>query len=153
MVLSDDDAILFGGWAGQGKEPNSAVAFALQDKMKGEGAEENKDDWVRSDYCMTLRTSDMQWVRNRYVGVPASKRYGHSATAIGPHLIIIGGWDGGKPLNDVVVLRDRSVTEKANEPLFGGEEEGLGDGDYGGDFGLGDEDFGKGDDWTLDTGA
>merc|ERR1712039_119037 len=63
------------------------------------------------DYCMTLRTSDMQWVNNKFVGVPASKRYGHTATAIGPHLIIIGGWDGGKPLSDVIVLRDRTKGE------------------------------------------
>ena len=57
----------------------------------------------------------MQWVRNKYVGTPPSRRYGHTATAIGPHIIIFGGWDGGKPLNDVIVLRDRSVAERAKE--------------------------------------
>merc|ERR1719199_449888 len=91
---------------------------------------------------MTLRTADMQWIRNRYIGVPASRRYGHTATAIGPHLIIIGGWDGGKPLSDVIVLRDRSVADKANNDLFGGGENLGEDVDYGGDYGLGpDEDF------------
>ena len=54
-------------------------------------------------------------VRNKYVGTPPSRRYGHSATAIGPHIIIFGGWDGGKPLKDVIVLRDRSVAERAKE--------------------------------------
>lgn len=154
LVLSDDDAILFGGWSGSGKDPSSAVAFSLQDKMKGDAPNKKEED-QSSDYCMTLRTSDMQWIRNRYVGVPATKRYGHSATAIGPHLIIIGGWDGGKPLSDVIVLRDRSVADKAGGNLMG-EEVDEGDvGDYGGefDFGQGDEDFGGGDDWTLDTGA
>jgi len=158
LAMSDDDAILFGGWSGAGKEPSAAVAFSLQDKVKGDGAENTKEEDQTSDYCMTLRTADMQWVRNRYVGVPASRRYGHTATAIGPHLIIIGGWDGGKPLSDVIVLRDRSVAEKAtdNDNLFGGGEDiGQDIGDYGGEYGLGpgDEDFGKGDDWTLDTGA
>merc|ERR1719326_2198006 len=144
LVLSDDDAILFGGWSGQNKDSSAAVAFTLQDKVKGDGAENQKEEDQTADYCMTLRTSDMQWVRNRYVGVPASRRYGHTATAIGPHLIIIGGWDGGKPLSDVIVLRDRSVGDKANN-LFG--DDGGDDGDYGGDYG--DEDFVKGDDWTL----
>lgn len=64
---------------------------------------------------MTLRTSDMTWVNNRYIGVPPSERYGHTATPIGPHLIIMGGWDGGKPLADVVVLRDRSVADRADQ--------------------------------------
>merc|ERR1739848_34986 len=86
---------------------------------------------------MTLRTSDMQWVNNKFVGVPASKRYGHTATAIGPHIIIIGGWDGGKPLSDVIVLRDRTVAEGGAEDdqglIEGGgqtfEDEGVGFGD------------------------
>mmetsp|Transcript_52873 Transcript_52873/g.120893 ORF Transcript_52873/g.120893 Transcript_52873/m.120893 type:complete len:93 (-) Transcript_52873:88-366(-) len=60
----------------------------------------------------------MTWVQNRYCGLPASSRYGHSATAIGPHLIIFGGWDGGKALNDVVVLRDRSVADQAGDDDF-----------------------------------
>merc|ERR1712060_45585 len=69
------------------------------------------EDGETCSYCMTLRTSDMTWVRNKYNGVPAAQRYGHTATAIGPHLIIIGGWDGGKPLSDVIVLRDRQRGE------------------------------------------
>merc|ERR1719265_1319733 len=93
--------------------------------MKGEGEEVATGEYQTNDYCMTLRTSDMRWIKNSYVGVPASKRYGHTATGIGPHLIIIGGWDGGKPLSDVIVLRDRSVAEKANDlvdNLFDGED-------------------------------
>jgi N-acetylneuraminic acid mutarotase len=160
LVLSDDDAILFGGWSGAKKEPSAAAAFSLQDKVKGEA--EVKEEDQSSDFCMTLRTSDMQWIRNKYVGVAASRRYGHSATAIGPHLIIIGGWDGGKPLNDVIVLRDKSVMDKGNEDnLFGGgyegddgqgyadDDQGYGDFDFGGDG----QEFDQGDDWTLDTGA
>jgi len=150
LILTDDDAILFGGWSGAGKDGNAAVAFALQEKVKGEADQANNEEQT-CDYCMTLRTADMTWIRNRFVGVPASRRYGHSATAIGPHLIIIGGWDGGKPLNDVVVLRDRSVAEKANEPLFGGDDDRGGEGDYPAEFGFGDEDFARGDDWPLET--
>jgi hypothetical protein len=153
FVLSEDDAILFGGWSGTNKDASPAVAFSLRDKVKGEAAPPKEED-QSCDYCMTLRTADMQWIRNKFVGIPASRRYGHSATAIGPHLIIIGGWDGGKPLNDVIVLRDRSVAEKAEQAeanLVGGDYGDLG-ADYG-DYldGQGD-DLGDNDDWTLETG-
>lgn len=110
LVLSEDDAIIFGGWSGTPKEA-PGVMFSLRDKVKGEGEAAGDEAEDTCDYCMTLRTSDMQWVNNKFVGVPASKRYGHTATAIGPHLIIIGGWDGGKPLSDVIVLRDRQRGE------------------------------------------
>mmetsp|Transcript_74868 Transcript_74868/g.173546 ORF Transcript_74868/g.173546 Transcript_74868/m.173546 type:complete len:431 (+) Transcript_74868:125-1417(+) len=112
LVLSDDDVVLFGGWSGAPREstPGSGTTSLRQRVAGGEtpyaGGQHEEET---CDYCMTLRTSDMSWVRNRHAGAPASRRYGHTATAIGPHLIIIGGWDGGKPLGDVVVLRDRSA--------------------------------------------
>jgi len=116
--LSEDDAVIFGGWGGN-SGPAPGVAFALRGKVaEGETAEQPTGEEKSCDYCMTLRTADMQWVRNQYIGEPPARRYGHTATAIGPHLIIFGGWDGGKPLNDVVVLRDRSVAERANEDFF-----------------------------------
>jgi len=161
LVLSDDDAVLFGGWSGTSKDNAPGVMFSLRDKMKGEGEETGATQEDQTcDYCMTLRTADMKWIKNKYVGVPASKRYGHSATGIGPHLIIIGGWDGGKPLSDVIVLRDRSVADKAGQsPLFDGEgaEEDL-DGDMDGAYGdaLGRAEEGVGDeepdDWMLVAG-
>mmetsp|Transcript_71270 Transcript_71270/g.149006 ORF Transcript_71270/g.149006 Transcript_71270/m.149006 type:complete len:432 (+) Transcript_71270:127-1422(+) len=115
MVLSEDDAIMFGGYSGSAKDPNQGVLFFLRDKIKEEDPkEEEAKEEETNDYCITLRTADMNWVRNKYTGVTASRRYGHSATAIGPHLIIFGGWDGGKPLSDVVVLRDQSVAEKGS---------------------------------------
>jgi len=142
LVLSDDDAVLFGGWSGSNKEASPGVMFSLRDKMKADAA--NGDNAGREavqescDYCMTLRTKDMQWIQNKFVGVPATRRYGHTATSIGPHLIVIGGWDGGKPLNDVIVLRDRSVAEKADQ-----EDEGGGEWDFEG----ADKDA-----WTVETG-
>jgi len=157
LVLSDDDAILFGGWSGAGKDPSPAAKFAIANKTQGDdGQADNKEEDQTCDYCMTLRTADMQWIRNRFVGVPASMRYGHTTTAIGPHLIIIGGWDGGKPLSDVIVLRDRSVADKGNDivdNLFDGDDGDDQGADFG-DYGLGpdDQDFGRGDDWQLDTG-
>lgn len=131
LVLSEDDAVLFGGWSGTTKEAAPGVMFSLKDKVKSDSADGTDMDPSSGgdtcDYCMTLRTADMQWARNQYSGVPPSKRYGHTATAIGPHLIIFGGWDGGKPLSDVVVLRDRATAEQAEvgeSPID--EDDGMG---------------------------
>eukprot|EP00933_Yihiella_yeosuensis_P068271 TRINITY_DN7371_c1_g3_i1.p1 TRINITY_DN7371_c1_g3~~TRINITY_DN7371_c1_g3_i1.p1 ORF type:complete len:453 (+),score=89.39 TRINITY_DN7371_c1_g3_i1:43-1359(+) len=117
LVLTEDDAVMFGGWGGTGGETAPGVAYSLRDKMKTnqKSGTSGQEEDESCDFCMTLRTSDMTWVRNLYSGVPPAKRYGHTATPVGPHLIIIGGWDGGEPRNDVVVLRDRSVGEKAAE--------------------------------------
>jgi len=141
LSLSEDDAVMFGGWSGTGNEVAPGVAFALKDKVKANaqtGTDQEADETC--DFCMTLRTSDMQWVRNKYIGQPPSRRYGHSTTAIGPHLIVFGGWDGGKPLNDVVVLRDRSVGQRPE----GEEEFGAGETGY-------DQDY-EGDEFHLETG-
>lgn len=55
----------------------------------------------------------MEWSRVRAAGVPPSDRYVQTMTMVGPHAIVFGGWDGGKPLNDLVVLRDHSAVEEA----------------------------------------
>jgi len=128
LVLSEDDAVMFGGWSGVLKDSAPGLMFSLRDKVKRDSDTDSSatkvDGDQTSDYCMTLRTSDMQWVRNKYIGTPPSRRYGHTATSIGPHLIVIGGWDGGKPLADVIVLRDRSVADKGDEPtVFEGAED------------------------------
>eukprot|EP00435_Cladocopium_sp_Y103_P022514 s1138_g5.t1 len=118
LSLSEDDAIVFGGWSGTSSQAAS-VTFALREKVVAdEDEEKEKPAEETCEFCMTLRTSDMQWVQNKYVGNPPSKRYGHTATAIGPHVIIFGGWDGGKPLNDVIVLRDRSVADRAKQEVM-----------------------------------
>jgi len=116
LTLSEDDVICFGGWSGSQKDPPAGVMFSLRDKVKADTQSnevQGKNEDETCDYCMTLRTYDMNWDQNKYLGIPPSSRYGHTATAIGPHLIIIGGWDGGKPLKDVTVLRDRTVNETA----------------------------------------
>lgn len=150
LVLSEDDAIVFGGWSGSTKD--TSAAQSLKDKLNGDTKAATQEEET-CDYCMTLRTSDMHWVRNKYIGIPPTRRYGHTATAIGPHLIIIGGWDGGKPLSDVVVLRDRSVAEKAAQRAADEQpgyddgamfDEGI-DGDYGADDGGADFDLETGD--------
>merc|ERR1712113_1065825 len=143
----------FGGWSGTQKEMAPGVAFSLKDKMRGADGTDTQED-ESCDYCMTLRTSDMNWVPNKFVGVPAPKRYGHTATAIGPHLIIIGGWDGGKPLADVVVLRDRSIAKKEEEdPLFDGVNAADAAGTFDREQAEDTEGWAQGgDDFALETG-
>ena len=60
---------------------------------------------------MLLKTADMTWDPVQYTGEAPSNRYFHSCTAIGPHLIIFGGFDGTKPLAELVVLREVSEEE------------------------------------------
>eukprot|EP00397_Hematodinium_sp_SG-2012_P040540 GEMP01044437.1.p1 GENE.GEMP01044437.1~~GEMP01044437.1.p1 ORF type:complete len:307 (+),score=59.66 GEMP01044437.1:328-1248(+) len=110
MVTSEDSILCFGGWAGINKcqlcgvtnEKASQHHYTCPTRSSQKVAPETE-----VDYCFNLRTSDMAWAQLTFSGVPATRRYGHSMTAIGPHSIIFGGWDGGKSLNDLIVLRDR----------------------------------------------
>lgn len=48
----------------------------------------------------------MQWKMGKYIGNPPTQRYGHTSTAIGPHLLIFGGWEFSKAINEIIVLRE-----------------------------------------------
>lgn len=127
LNISEEDVVVFGGWSGSVKDSNAKAANALKKVTEGGSVDASgKEEEV--DYCVSLRTSDMRWTTCRFEGVPASRRYGHTCTSIGPHLIIFGGWDGGKPLNDLVVLRDRSgesTSQVQNSMGMPTHEEGL----------------------------
>jgi N-acetylneuraminic acid mutarotase len=105
MTLSGEDILVFGGWHG-GRGSGKAEAGA--GTTGGDGANS-------VDYCHAFSTGDMSWMRLRASGVPPSDRYGHSMTMVGPHAIVFAGWDGGKPLNDLVVLRDVLAVEGQDE--------------------------------------
>jgi len=128
MVTSDDAIICFGGWAGINK---CQLCGVINDKgsqhhhscpTRNTPAEKTGNT-QRIDYCYILHTKDMTWEQLPFSGVPASLRYGQSMTAIGPHAIVFGGWDGGKSLNDLVVLRDRG--DKVPVPNTRPEDEGV----------------------------
>ena len=59
----------------------------------------------------------MTWKVGTSIGVPPTSRFGHTATAIGPHLLIFGGWEYSKAQNEIIVLREWSPTngEEPNE--------------------------------------
>ena len=101
MDISGSDIIMFGGWS------------------KTSGAREKHEP--RDGYCdyfMVWSTDTMSWKPGKYVGVPPTTRFGHTSTAIGPHLLIFGGWEYSKAQNEIIVLREctsQMASEKGSE--------------------------------------
>jgi Rab9 effector protein with kelch motifs len=89
MNVSGSEILMFGGWT---KWSSSKAAH----KIKPEATE----------YFQIWSTETMSWNLGQYVGSPPSARYGHTATAIGPHLLIFGGWDYSNSINEIIVLRE-----------------------------------------------
>lgn len=110
MDVSGSDIVMFGGWT------------------KTSGARFKHDPTAEQcDYFMIWSTDTMSWKRGKYLGLPPSARFGHTSTAIGPHLLIFGGWEYTKAQNEIIVLRE--CTNKQEEEMQGeempeGEQEG-----------------------------
>ena len=51
------------------------------------------------DYLIVLNTEKMQWEKAKYEGNAPRNRYGHTATSIGPHILIFGGWEFNRATN------------------------------------------------------
>ena len=58
------------------------------------------------DYFVSLDTEKMAWERPNCSGTGPPPRHGHTTTAIGTHLIVFGGWENSRAVNEVVVIRD-----------------------------------------------
>jgi hypothetical protein len=84
---------------------------------------------------MIWSTDTMSWKRGKYIGNPPTSRFGHTSTAIGPHLLIFGGWEHTKAQNEIIVLRE--CTNKLNGNNEGGM--GLGQETGGDDMDGGDQ--------------
>jgi Rab9 effector protein with kelch motifs len=79
--ISGSEILLFGGWTlNSGTKANS-----LPDPQKD-----------HCNYFMIWNTETMSWKEGQYIGNPPTQRYGHTSTAIGPHLLIFGGWEFAK---------------------------------------------------------
>lgn len=78
----------------------------------------------------------MSWKRGKYIGNPPTSRFGHTSTAIGPHLLIFGGWEHTKAQNEIIVLRECTNKLNGNNDANGGM--GLGQ-ETGGDDMNGDD--------------
>lgn len=85
MDISGSDIIVFGGY----------------------GAFPKVEDGT-CEYFTILNTDSMTWDKGKYAGQAPPRRHGHTSTIIGPHLLIFGGWEATKAMNDVVVIRDLS---------------------------------------------
>ena len=68
----------------------------------------------------------MTWEKGNYVGLPPTPRYGHSATAIGPHLLIFGGWEFSKAINEIIVLREFNAAVATDSQTEATAAQGLG---------------------------
>ena len=100
MDVSGSDILLFGGWS-----KTSGARF------KHEPTEES------CDYFMIWSTDTMSWKRGKYIGNPPTSRFGHTSTAIGPHLLIFGGWEYTKAQNEIIVLRECTQRGEGEDPV------------------------------------
>lgn len=119
---------MFGGWA-----KTSGARFKHEPTLE------------ECDYFHIWSTDSMSWKRGKYLGSPPTSRFGHTSTAIGPHLLIFGGWEYSKAQNEIIVLREcTSKDEEEEEEVEGeGEGEGEGAGDYGDEGAYGQEATGE----------
>lgn len=72
--ISGPDIIFFGGWSFN----------------SGERGEQNFIPQQDIDYFVVLNTENMCWEKGKFEGVPPINRYGHTASSIGPHVLIFG---------------------------------------------------------------
>ena len=91
--ISGSEILLFGGWT----VTSGSTAGNLPDPSKD-----------KCSYFMIWNTETMSWKQGRYIGTPPTQRYGHTTTAIGPHLLIFGGWEFSKAQSEIIVLREYS---------------------------------------------
>ncbi len=95
--ISGPDIIFFGGWS-----INS-----------GARGEQNFIPPADIDYFIVLNTdNELVWEKGKFEGQPPLSRYGHTATSIGPHILIFGGWEFNRAASEVVVLRDMTAATK-----------------------------------------
>lgn len=62
---------------------------------------------------MIWNTDTMSWKQGKSIGTPPTTRYGHSSTAIGPHLLIFGGWEFSKAQHEIIVLREFNQAQQS----------------------------------------
>lgn len=114
-----DMAILLGGWSGTERTPlfmgdkqvRELAKMMAREERLASGQEESKprkrertqELRTASSYARALDVHRLEWFRIRSSGVEVPNRYGHTATLVGPHIFIFGGWDGNRALHQLVV--------------------------------------------------
>ena len=89
---------LVGGWAGV-RRSMVFEYLPVPDNF------EDRDVSMLKNYLHFLDVDDMEWRAPAYLGVvDYPHRYGHTTNLVGEYLFVFGGWDGNRPLNDLLVL-------------------------------------------------
>ena len=90
--------VMFGGWTGVKQKDWS--------NKDDKGGKDGENDGVAksSKNLLCLDTDSMEWFYPTFGGPEPERLYGHTITRVGTSLFLIGGWDGTRPLNEVVVL-------------------------------------------------
>lgn len=78
----------------------------------GYGAFQAPGDETVCEFFLSLNTDTMCWQKAKFKGTQPPPRHGHTATSIGPHVLVFGGWEASKALNEPLVLRDLSALRK-----------------------------------------
>ena len=96
------------------------------DALAGPGSFIDVPYGVHADTCF-LNMDAGEWIQPALAGTPPGYRYGAAVAATGAHVLVFGGWEGGRPLNDLIVL---DMTALVDTEDGGGDGSG---GDGGGD--------------------
>lgn len=54
----------------------------------------------------------MTWLQYELNAFTPEIRHGHTATSVGSHLVVFGGWEGNKPSNEVIILKNIDFENK-----------------------------------------
>ena len=107
--------VVFGGWEGVRRcgvceQPRGASVTGEMDHQPdcpaGKVAPKSGDPAAgnKHPYTYMLNLTTMEWTQPVVKGVMPTRRYNHTTTAVDSRVLIFGGWDGNRPLNDVVQL-------------------------------------------------
>ena len=89
LNISGSNIFMFGGWS---IESNN---------KEDEDITQHKE----IEYVKNLNVDKLMWEGSNLKKRLPKCRYGHSATTIGPHILIFGGWEYNRATSDVVILR------------------------------------------------
>lgn len=58
-----------------------------------------------------MNTNEFSWDTFKFSSKIPLNRYGHTATTIGQHVLIFGGWEYNRATNDTIILRNLNSDE------------------------------------------
>jgi len=91
LNISGSNIVMFGGWS---NESNNR-----------ENEENGKENDEELGYLKILNVDNFLWENSKFRRRAPQCRYGHTATSVGPHVLIFGGWEFNRATNDIYILR------------------------------------------------